>query len=357
MNRARFGAQLLAGPPAAGVEDVVERILAVQAQDPRGARLAVRARSDGLLAADIDRALTKQRSLVLTWLNRGTLHLVRAEDYWWLQALTTPPLFTTNTRRLEQEGVSPAAAERGVEAVEQALAESGPLTRAQLRQRLVAAGVPVQGQALVHILMLSALRGTTVRGPMVHGEQAFVCVRDWLTRPAYHPGREEALALLCSRYLLGHSPASERDLAKWAGLPLREIRAGMAAARDQLEPLPDGQVRHVDAQRGDAVPRPLLLGSFDPLLHGWVSREPVLGPHTGIVTVNGIFRPFALVDGRAVATWTIRNGRVVLEPFRPLGVQDRSALTADAEDVLRFLGLKNTQVADGGGRGRTAAAG
>ena len=94
--------------------DVAQRLLAVQGQDPRGARLAVRARTDGLSAADVDRELTEERSLLITWLNRGTLHLVRSEDYPLLQALTTPPLLTSCTRRLRQEGVSEKAAERAI---------------------------------------------------------------------------------------------------------------------------------------------------------------------------------------------------------------------------------------------------
>lgn len=121
----RLTAQLLAGEPAREPVAVAERLLAIQAQDPRGARLAVRARTTGLTAADVDRALTEERSLVLTWLNRGTLHLVRSEDYRWLHALTTPQLFTANASRLAQEGVSPAAAERGVAAIERALAGEG----------------------------------------------------------------------------------------------------------------------------------------------------------------------------------------------------------------------------------------
>jgi len=98
----RLTAQLLAGPPARDASAVVERLLAVQGQDGRGVRLAIRARSTGLTAADIDRALTEERSLLITWLNRGTLHLVRREDYPWLQALTPPPLFAGNARRLSR---------------------------------------------------------------------------------------------------------------------------------------------------------------------------------------------------------------------------------------------------------------
>ncbi len=103
----------------------------MQGQDPRGARLAVRARTTGLTAADVDRALN-DRSLLITWLNRGTLHLVRSEDYPWLLALTAPPHFTGSARRLAQEGVSPGDADRAVAAIERALADSGPLTRAEI---------------------------------------------------------------------------------------------------------------------------------------------------------------------------------------------------------------------------------
>src|SRR3954447_1131724 len=143
--RHRLTAQLLAGPPARDPVAVAERLLAIQAQDPRGARLAVRARSTGTTAADVDRALTEERSLVVTWVNRGTLHLVRREDHAWLHALTTPPLATANARRLAEEGVSPDAAERGVAAIERCLADEGPRTRAQLRERVAAAGVRTEG--------------------------------------------------------------------------------------------------------------------------------------------------------------------------------------------------------------------
>src|SRR5690349_9425517 len=151
----RCAAQLLCGDPAGSAEEVTRRLLAVQAQDPRGARLAVRARSSGLSAADVDAALAR-RSLVVSWLNRGTLHLVSAGDYWWLHPLTNPQLRTGNARRLAQEGVPPDDAERGVAALHAALAADGPLTRAQLRDRVDAAGVRTEGQALVHLLALAS---------------------------------------------------------------------------------------------------------------------------------------------------------------------------------------------------------
>lgn len=342
----RFASQLLAGPPARDPVAVVERLLAVQAQDPRGARLAIRARSRGLRAAAVDHALTVDRSLVVTWVNRGTLHLIRREDYPWLLALTAPTQLVGNARRLGQEGVSPDAAERGVAVVEAELVAQGPRTRDQLRERLASAGVRTQGQALVHILALASLRGLVVRGPMVDGEQAFVAVRDWLG-PQSVADPDRALPELARRYLAGHAPATDRDLAKWAGIAVGRARAGLRTIGAELEEVPGGVALARDAagrRRGGRpapLPPPRLLGAFDPLLHGWVSRRPVLEDHQPVVTVNGIFRPIALVEGRAVGVWGLAGGVVSLRPFAPLPDSTVAALGQDATDVLRYLDLPN----------------
>jgi hypothetical protein len=334
----RLAAQQLIGPPAAGVLQAVERLLAVQAQDLRAARLAIRARTHGLSRGDVDREL-KHRNLVVTWLNRGTLHLVRSQDYWWLQPLTTPQLATGNARRLAQEGVSPDQADRGVAAIEKAIASNGPMSRSQLRDIVASADVPVAGQALVHILALSAIRGLTVRGPMVGGEQAFVLVRDWLGAPSKEGSieRDAALCLLARRFLAGHGPADASDLAKWAGIRLGDARRALRGSAADLVERPDGLVDLAGRPALSGRRPPKLLGGFDPLLHGWVDRTPVLGGHQTIVTMNGIFRPFALVEGRAVATWSLPAGRVRLEPLVPIPSSVKADLDREARDVERFL--------------------
>jgi DNA glycosylase AlkZ-like len=323
----RFAAQLLAHKPAADAVAVCRHLLAVQAQDLRSARLAIRARTRGVSAADVDRALTERRTLVIGWLNRGTLQLVRSEDYWWLHALTTPPLFTGNARRLAQTGVPPSAAERGVAAVERALVEDGPQTRDQLRERVEAARVPTAGQALVHLLMLACLRGIAVRGPLLGGKHAYVLARDWLGPPP-RVGRDAALAELARRYLAGHAPADERDLAKWAGLPLRDVRVGLKTIA--AEPVPRGDV--------EGPPRPCLLDQWDPLLVGWRSRESLLEHYPRRTSAEAHYRPFAYARARAVAIWSLSRGVVTIDkPFVPLKQAERQALAADADDVARFL--------------------
>jgi len=171
---------------------------------------------------------------------------------------------------------------------------------------------------------------------MVGRDHAYVLVRDWLGRQK-KVDRDRALAELARRYLLGHAPAGDRDLARWAGLPLRDARAGLSAIASELVERDDGLVHLAAAPPEPEVPGPRLLGAFDPLLLGWTSRERILGPHTHLVTLNGIFRPFALVKGRAVGTWRLNRGKVAFEPLGRVSKAASSALAADAADVERFM--------------------
>src|SRR5258706_1894371 len=268
----RLAAQLLAGNPASDPASVVSRLLPVQPQDLRGARLAMRARTSRLNSARIDRALTEERSIVITWLNRGTLHLVRSDDYAWLHSLTAAAVISANSRRLQQEGVSDEAAKKGVAIIKRSLENEGPMSRHQIGDHLRAGRVRVEGQALVHLLLLASRRGLIVRGPMIGREQAFALTRDWLgeTQPME---RDAALAELAHRYLAGHGPATDRDLAYWSGLALRDARAGLKAIGSEIIERGDG-LRSLKGRRSTSDPRPppRLLGSFVRTLFSWTSR-------------------------------------------------------------------------------------
>jgi len=336
---ARLGSQLLTDRSASSPEAVVDQLLAVQAQDPRAARLSVRSRTTGQTAADVDAALTDRRTLVIGSLMRTTLHLVAAEDFWWLHALLTPRMVTASRTRLGQEGVSEAQAERGVAVIAEAV-QSGPQTREQLKALLDAAGVPTARQALVHVQHAAAIEGHIVRGPMVDGQHAFVHAPTWLGDP---PDEERTvqLARLAERYLRGHGPADAADLVKWTGLGLGECRTAFAAIEDRTEPWgPDGLVQLAGQAMATELPAPRLLGGFDPILHGWASRKEFVPTDDGVVTNNGLFRPTALVDGQVIATWTMPNGQITLKPIAKIPKVAMTALEAEAADIARYLDLE-----------------
>ena len=227
--------------------------------------------------------------------------------------------------------------QRAVGVIQTSLAAEGPLTRAQLRDRVGAAGLRTEGQALVALLFHACNRGIAVRGPMVGREHAYVLVRDWLDPPS-RIDRERALAELARRYLAGHTCAEERDLAKWAGLPLRDARAGLAAIASELTER-EGLIALKRIPRAAELPPPRLLGSFDPVLHGWRSREFVLGDDEPEIVTGGIFRPIALAHGRAVAAWGIRGSKVWIKAFAELPQATSDALESDAAAAVRYLGL------------------
>ena len=233
IRRQRAAVQLLHRPPGYGAVDVVRTLLAVQAQDLRAAKLALRARGELFNAADVDAELSDRRTLVRGWLGRGTLHIVAREDYWWLLALTARARYTMNLRRLREEGVSQDDAERALKIIESALAGEGPLSRAALAARIAKEGIRTEGQATAHLVLFATLRAVSMLGPVRHGNQLFVLARDWLGEPE-PPDRDAALAELARRYLTAHGPASAQDLAAWIGLPLRDARAGLEAIASEV---------------------------------------------------------------------------------------------------------------------------
>ena len=327
LRRRRAAAQLLAGGGPRDPQAAVAHLLAVQAQDARAMPLALRARGAAASAGDVEAALAGG-SLLVAWLMRGTLHLVAREDHGWLHALCGEQAVATSRRRLAGLGVAPAVVDRAVALIERALAADGPQPRARLVERLAAAGIPVEGQIVPHLLALTAARGTIVLG----AGRAF----RWLGPPGPATDREAALAELARRYLRGHGPAGAADLAAWSGLGLRDARAGLAAIARSLAPR--GELVDL-ADRPDApVAPPRLLPAFDPYLLGWRDRGFAVGAgdarrvHPG----GGILRATAIARGRAVATWSLRGGRVALDPFAPLPAGVAAALRREAEAVERF---------------------
>ncbi len=337
MHRTRLAAQLLdATEQLRDPVAVVQRLLAVQAQDHRSFPLALRARTVGVGAADVERALSEERSLVVSWLNRGTLHLIASQDFPWLQALIGPGLRRTATYRLARLGLPADAADRAVRAVERILAAEGPLPREQLRERLSTAAGGIPGKLLVHVLFLAATHGLVVRGPVVDGKRAFVLTRDWLPA-ASGVDREVALRELAARYLRSHGPASAQDLAQWSGLSLGAARTGLAAQQHRIREVAPGLVDLATGAPAESFIPTRLLGGFDPLLFGWASREAVLDGHADLVTSNGIYRPVLLIDGRAAGTWRLNAHRVLVQPFLDLPLRVQADVDAEAHDVERFL--------------------
>jgi hypothetical protein len=331
------------------VAGLVRHLAGVQAQDLPSAGLALRARGAGLTAAAVWTARIEDRAVVWTWAMRGTLHLVAAEDVGWLLALVAPARIRGARRRLEQLGHTGDAPARAVAAIEGLLADEGPLTRAELAERLARRGFRTEGQATVHLVWLAAMRGVICHGPERDRAPAFVLLRDWAPQPPPGPlaDRGAAVVELARRYLAAHAPAEPRDLAAWSGVTVTEARAAWRTLGGELMEFagPEGPLWALRSAPPAAAPEGTvrLLGSFDPYLLGWRTRDLALAPAHAhrVFPGGGWLHPAVVADGRAVATWRrarSRGGGLVVEPFAPLPAPVATALDAEAADVARFEG-------------------
>ena len=236
---------------------------------PRGAQPL------GRTARHRRRRRAERRPLVITWVNRGTLHLIGAEDYWWLHPLTTPQLATGNRRRLRQEGVSERQAERGVDVVAEAV-----IARATDARRAPGAA---RRRRRAHRRPSARARAPGGNAPRPRGPRPDARLGARFRRrrrlARRRAGTARAAPTRWRAWPVGTSPVTAPPTrpTSHAGRGSRSATPGSAfggiedevsrTARRARRPR-----RPCDAAR---LPGPRLLGPFDPLLLGWVSHAAV----------------------------------------------------------------------------------
>lgn len=317
---ARTVAQGLAGRRATSTADAVRRVVALQAQDVRANRLAVRARTDGLTRADVDTAVASGE-VVRTWAMRGTLHMLAAEDVGWIVALLGPRFAHGLRGRRSRLGLDDDLSTRGAEVIAEAARK--PRSRAELVETLRTEGIDLdpRTQAPAHLIAYAAMTGLIQRGPdRGDDEPTYVRLGDL---PAVD--EPKALTRLAERYLAGHAPATAEDFAAWSGLPLGKARAGFKDAEPPPAPTDPGRTVR-------------LVGHFDAYLLGYRDRPVPAGHARKLQAGGGFVMPAVIVDGKAVATWRRARGKVEVEPFGALPRGAADAVEAEIADIARFLG-------------------
>jgi hypothetical protein len=346
----RLRTQQLSQTDLSSPQEVVAAFGAIQAQDLAGSRWAVGLRlpEGAVNEHDLETALNSG-SIIRTHAMRGTWQLIAPEDVRWLIALVGPRTLAKYKARRQQLGLSDAVLKSCNAALRRALGKIPALTRAEIRQMLARAKVPLKDEALSHLLMHAELTGVVCSGPR-RGKQSTHALLDVrVPSPGSSFTKEEAARELARRYLSTRGPAQVDDFAWWSGLMLTECRAAFASLGSEAvaESLDDRKYYQLTAAappaRGSSAQ---LVPAFDEYLVSYRDRSAVIRPeHSRRVNGGGgMLNPCVLVDGQVVGLWrrTLRRNEVdvALNLFERPSASEQKLLTRAAERYANFLDLK-----------------
>ncbi len=343
---------------------VVDDVCGLHTQVPTTPYLSLWNRVEDFEDNLLDEALYKAKSLVKTWVMRGTLHILPSADL---------PIYNRALRRMwfEHHGRFmkapdwPSIEERKsiiYPKIMEALAQE-PLKRNDLSQkvRLLLKDNSKPYERLFSgwggILKETAYEGLTVHAQPYERESCFARLDKWLPRTNLDKiGEEEARERLLLKYLHGYGPATQQDFCLWSGLMADDAKKAIENVHSAIEEvkvegakgtflLLKQDFRLLDKVNLDEKAPPRLLPKFDSLLLGHKDRSRIiLDEHK-----KQVFKPKVgdiaatlLVNGRIVGTWrhikTKKTLTIKIAPFKKMPKGDLGEIEQEARKISQYMG-------------------
>ncbi|SMC55896.1 winged helix DNA-binding domain-containing protein [Lentzea albidocapillata] len=341
LNRATLDRQMLLRREPVDLPTAVDRVVAIQAQEPASPYIALWNRIEGFDPADLDEAfvsgVVRKASLM-----RITLHAVTSADHEVFHHAMLPALRASRLydKRFKSMNVT----------IEQ--------TDALLEHLLEFAATPRQKAEIEELLhshvgdvgepgVWWALR---TYGGLVHAPTG----GPWSfgLRPAYRAVTTEprehltAVAETLRRYLTGFGPATVLDMNQFSMLPRTTIREALASLDlvrhgDHYD-VPDRTVPDEDVP---APPR--LMAMWDSTLLAYADRSRIIPDEYRklVIRNNGDTLPTLLADGHVAGVWRpTEDGGVEVTAFHALDEEQWAGLADEAAALRKLLGDREPQV-------------
>ena len=345
--------------PKRNLADVVGELGGVQAQVMSAAELQIAVRVE-CTVDDVRQALWHNRSLVKTWLMRGTLHLARSEDlpvfvgamgrHWVSQMRQSWLTYLQITEKefwtiCEQIG----AALDGTPITREALIAKVGRGRSEHVRQILRSGWG-------GMLKPAARNGLLCFGPSRGQSVTFVRPQSWL--PSWRVvDPDEAVVEMARRYLRIYGPSTKHDFARWWGAWPGVANAAWKGLGPELVSVSIEGMRAESLaadipvmQRSRITERVRLLPLFDPYLMGYSNRDHMVDRAflTKVSRTAGWISAVVLVEGRVVGTWTHsiadQTIRLKIEPFARLARGVVSEVRDRAAELGQALGVPKVDV-------------
>jgi hypothetical protein len=337
LNRALLARQLLLERSPLPLTRALERVAGLQTQYAPSGYVSLWTRLRDFRREELTRALERRRAVQAT-LMRVTIHTVSARDF---------PLFASAIRRGRRDWWS-AQYRHQVEGLDMAAVAArvrkhlaaGPRRASEIKELLTSEGIAAvawSGLGMWIDLIRVPPSGTwDQRRADLYG-----LADDWVGKAS--PTEAAGVEHLVRRYLGAFGPGSVKDMASWAGLPVRTLSPvveRMALRRfldergGELLDLPRAPLPEED------TPAPVrFLPTWEAMLLVHARRTQVL-PEEYRPLVFNTRTPHSvstfLVDGAVAGTWRYEGRRVRWEPFEPLPRTARRELEDEAKGLAAF---------------------
>jgi hypothetical protein len=314
----------------------------------------------------LDNALFEAKSLVKTWVMRGTLHIIPSTEL---------PVYNRSLRRMwfEHHGRYMRAPEwpsleqrrnQIYPKILQALTTK-PLKRKDLsdkvRSLLKDGSLPYERlfSGWGGILKETAYEGLTVHAEPCERESCIAKLSQWLPPIELNSvGEEEAQKRLLIKYLRGYGPATQQDFSLWSGLMAGDAKRAIENASSTIEQIEvedtKGQlwILKEDMKTLDSIdptePAPArLLPKFDSILLGHKDRTRIVkDQHKKLVFKPkvGDIAATVLIDGQIAGTWKHTKKRralvVSIKPFGKIAQDDMAEVKQQARELSQYMGTE-----------------
>jgi hypothetical protein len=343
--------------PRAEWLNVINRIGGLHAQMLSAAELSLWARVDGLQAEDVGHALWEDRTLVKSWMMRGTLYIADSKRY---------PLITaalSQTRLPHKKGawlkyfkVTKEEIEAILDNIPKAL-DGNELTREALTDEIARlAKTPHLREALQSgwgaLLKPAAAQGILCFGPNQGQHVTFARPDQWISGWQAHDPQESFLEMVRT-YFYAYGPTTAKEFERWWGAEPRDVKAAIKQLGDELVEVDvEGWKALALASKVDemaSAPETLsvnLLPNFDPYtISVYLHREHLIdNAYNGrVYRPQAWISPVVLVNGWMSGIWSYEQKKSTLEVsiewFEKPSSGIRYRAVAEAEKLAQFFGL------------------